>query len=121
MKKLVLTGIFMLALVSFNTVSAQLLSIKQEINPIAEDSKDWAIYTDNERGVVYVDFEKIDVNLSTIAVINESGKEVFKDDHVWELPVNTIYEVDCSKFPKGNYTVELKTFTSSVKRKISVK
>ena len=70
---------------------------------------------------IYIDFEKINTNLNVVAVKNSNGQIVFKDDNLWQLPVNTIYEIDCKKFTSGDYTLELKSFTTSCARTIHVK
>ncbi len=84
------------------------------------DKQDWSIYSDRENNIVYVDFEKINVNLSGLVVRDNDNKVLFKDDMVWQLPVNTIYEVDLSKYPKGEYTLELKTFTAVLRKMVMV-
>ena len=103
---------------------AQLLSTSSTGNETSKQAtntkQDWSIYTDKENNIVYVDFEKINVNLSGVSVRDNSGQVLFKDDSVWQLPVNTMYEVDLSKYPKGEYTLELKTYTSVLKKNIVV-
>jgi hypothetical protein len=124
MKKFII-GAFFLASASLTPLHAQLLSVnnsnsndKTEVN---DNKLNWSVYTDNENHVVYIDFEKINLNLNGIVVKDGEGKVVFKDDALWQLPVNTIYEVDCSNYPKGEYLIELRTFTTVMRKAISVK
>lgn len=110
---------------SFSPLHAQLLSINTtttgyETTKQADNTRDWSIYTDSENRMLYVDFEKINVNLSSITVKDLEGKTLFKDETLWQLPVNTIYEIDFSKFPKGNYIIELKTFTNVLKKNVII-
>ena len=108
---------------TFSTLHAQLLSLNTtgyETTKQADNNKDWSIFTDSENRMVYVDFEKINVNLSNITVKDLEGKVLFKDETLWQLPVNTIYEIDFSKFPKGNYVIELKTFTNVIKKNVTI-
>lgn len=108
---------------SFSTLQAQLLSINTagyETTKQTNNAADWSIYADSENRMLYVDFEKINVNLSSMMVKDLDGKILFRDETLWQLPVNTIYEVDFSKFPKGNYVIELKTFTSVIKKNVAV-
>ena len=109
---------------SFSTLHAQLLSLNTttgyETTKQADNTRDWSIYTDSENRMLYVDFEKINVNLSNITVKDLEGKILFKDETLWQLPVNTIYEIDFSKFPKGNYVIELKTFTNVIKKNVTI-
>ncbi len=80
-------------------------------------STDWSFYIDEEQDIYYIDFEKINVNLNDLKVINESG-EVVLEDNLYELPVNTIYELDLSTFPKGTYEVSLRTFTGVISKEV---
>ena len=108
---------------SFSTLHAQLLSLNTigyETMKQTDNTRDWSIFTDSENRMLYVDFEKINVNLSNITVRDLEGKILFKDETLWQLPVNTIYEIDFSKFPKGNYVIELKTFTNVIKKNVTI-
>ncbi len=125
MKFLLATCLF--TLFSFtHTASAQLLSVNENISkPISftENAKnnDWTVYCDHENRIIYIDFEKINTNLSAVIVKDNHGKIVFKDENLWQLPVNSIYEIDCLRYEKGEYTLELKSFTASIKKGFSVK
>ena len=125
MKKLFSAAAIMVAFSIITPLNAQLLSIS---SPNGNDSsklnssiKDWSFYTDSENQVLYIDFEKIDVNLSSVSVKDANSKMVFKDENLWILPVNTIYEVDFSNKPKGQYSIELRTFTATLKKVITIK
>ena len=80
----------------------------------------WSFFLDEESKPYYIDFETINVNLSEIVVFDNDG-EIVKREDVSDLPVNSIYELDCSTYPKGKYTVELRSYTEILKREISVK
>ena len=81
--------------------------------------EDWTFYLDQEKKVYYIDFESINVNLSDIKVINEQG-EVVLNDKLWDLPVNTIYELDMRNLKPGKYRIELRTYTSVIQKDLSV-
>jgi hypothetical protein len=124
MKKFIF-GAFFLTSASLTPLQAQLLSVNNsnsnDKSEVEDNKLNWSVYADNENHVVYIDFEKINLNLNGVVVKDGEGKVVFKDDALWQLPVNTIYEVDCSKYPKGEYLIELKTFTTIMRKAISVK
>jgi len=82
--------------------------------------EDWSFFMDEENEVYYIDFETISVNLNDIAVRDKSGEVVFRED-VWNLPVNTIYELDFSQYKPGEYVVELRSFTGVLKKNVTVK
>ncbi len=99
---------------SFNTATA---STNPGLLELSNDS--WAIYADEENNVYYVDFENLSVNLSNIQVRRQDGEVVFRDD-VFELPVNTIYEIDFNQFGAGNYDIELRSFTGVIRHSVSI-
>ena len=107
------------------SVSAQLLSVKDNLPKIIAFNEsvktDWTVYCDHDNRVIYIDFEKINSNLSTVTVKDNEGRILFRDENLWQLPVNTIYEIDCDRYNKGDYTLELKSFTASVKQGFTVK
>lgn len=107
------------------TATAQSLASKSgeaiESSKLKEIQADnWDIFADDENKIYYVDFESLNITLSDIVVKNESGSVVLKDD-VFDLPVNTIYEIDLSDKKKGTYKIELRSFTSVIRKSIQVK
>jgi hypothetical protein len=121
MNKFIAAVVFMTAILAQNPAHAQLLSLNSTEANKSDKKQDWSFYTDAENRMLYIDFEKINVNLNGIVVKNKEGKVIFKDDALWELPVNTIYEVDFSKEPKGDYTVEVRTFTMTLRKTVTIK
>lgn len=120
----IVTALFALFFV-INSASAQLLSVKNNLRKqisFNESAKtDWTVYCDHDNRMIYIDFEKINTNLSTVTVKDNEGRTLFKDENLWQLPVNTIYEIDCDRYNKGDYTLELKSFTASIKKGFTVK
>ena len=78
-----------------------------------------SIYSDDENQTYFIDFEKISVNLSDIVVKNKAGEIIFKED-LYDLPVNSIYELDASEFGTGEYVMELRSFTGVIRKDISI-
>ena len=124
MNKLFSAAAIMVAFSVMTPLNAQLLSTNSpdgnDLSKINQTLKDWSFYTDNENHMLYIDFEKIDVNLSSVSVKDADNKVVFKDENLWQLPVNTIYEVDFANRPKGTYTIELRTFTTTLKKIVTI-
>jgi hypothetical protein len=125
MQKMFLAVCIIAATSTFSPLKAQLLSTatpstEVTTSNIATDKPEWSLFTDRENSMVYIDFEKINVNLNGLVVKDKEGKVVFKDDALWQLPVNTIYEVDFSKLPKGDYSIELKSFTATLKQDVAI-
>lgn len=81
---------------------------------------DESIYSDAENKIYYIDFERLSINLSDIVVRRHDGEIILKED-VFELPVNTIYEIDFSQFGAGNYEIELRSFTGVIRRSVAIR
>ncbi len=81
---------------------------------------DWSFFHDAEHNTFYIDFETVDVNLSDLKVINESG-EVVLQENLQNLPVNTIFELSLEGYPVGTYDVQIRTFTSVINKAVEVK
>ncbi len=94
-----------------------LASIDENLIDLKAD--DWTFFKGEDINTFFIDFEKIKSNLNEIKVTDSQGSEVFKDE-LWNLPVDTIYELDFQTYEKGTYTIEITTFTESVERKIEV-
>lgn len=78
---------------------------------------EWTFYLDKENKVYYIDFESINVNLNDIRVFDQAG-ELVKSDKLWDLPVNTIYELNISDLKPGNYKIELRSYTGLIEKEI---
>ena len=83
------------------------------------EGDEWTFYLDSESNVYYIDFETISVNLSDIKVKDENGDTVLKDD-LWDLPVNTIYELDFKDLKPGKYQVELRSYTGMITKEVTI-
>lgn len=101
---------------SFENASASIAS-GAGLLELNDDS--WAIYADEENQIYYIDFENLSVNLSNISVRRKNGEVVLRED-VFELPVNTIYEIDFSQFGAGQYDIELRSFTGVIRRSVTI-
>ncbi|MFK7771476.1 MAG: hypothetical protein AB8F94_05020 [Saprospiraceae bacterium] len=123
MKFLTLTIVLLfssLSLFSQTTAKGAAAPGIENISVVALDNADWSFYADDDNRTFYVDFEKINVNLSDVIIKNEIGEIVFKDDVV-ELPVNAIYELNFEELGVGDYTVELRSYTKIIQKNISIK
>ena len=114
-------------LVFFLTLGLSQISFAQSDNfsassddKVMEVTEDWSFFSDEENKLIYIDFENISANLSDITVKSKNGKVLLKED-VFNLPVNTIYEIDFSSYPAGVYDIELRTFTNVMRKSITIK
>jgi hypothetical protein len=107
------------------TLSAQTslspeLIAANDLTPKGIVAEEWSFFLDDENKIYYIDFENINLNLDKIKIVNKSGKAII-DDSVAHLPVNTIYELDCSELSGGEYTIELHSYTEIMRKNITLK
>lgn len=80
-----------------------------------EDVNDqWTFHTDQDLRLLYIDFEALGGKMSHLVIKSNDNTVILEDDHLFDLPANTIYEVNLQKLEKGSYFVELHTFTDDV-------
>lgn len=103
------------------TASMNNITTSENLEPELLDinGENWTFYLDKENKVYYIDFETISVNLSDIQVKSEEGTIVLKEN-LWDLPVNTIYELDMSNWNPGKYQVELRTYTGIIMTDLNI-
>ena len=105
------------------TISGELAAQMTAKSPLAPSSpgateleiNDWSIYADQESSTYFIDFEQLAVNVNKISVKNTSGQVLWQED-VFDLPVNSIYELDFSNFSAGHYVIELEAFTGIIRK-----
>jgi hypothetical protein len=83
------------------------------------ENDEWSLFADEENQLYYVDFATLSVNLNDIVVTRQDGEVVLRDD-LFNLPVDTIYEIDFSQYGEGSYTIELRSFTEVIRREIVI-
>lgn len=96
------------------------LLASNDISPKGIVEEEWSFFYDAENEIYYIDFETISLNLTKVKVVANNGKAIIADD-VADLPVNTIYELDCSQLTNGSYTVELHSYTEILKKEVTIK
>jgi len=124
-RKFILVGCF-LAFLGCNMVFAQATA---EIAPknafpsasteLESNEDDWSFFLDEENKLCFIDFETLKVNLSDVIVKNQDGEVLFKDE-VFDLPVNTIYEIDFTEIGTGEFDIELRSFTGTMRRSVTI-
>ncbi len=76
---------------------------------------DWSIYADQESNTYFIDFEQLALNVNKVVVKSTNGQVMWQED-VFDLPVNSIYELDFSTFSAGEYFIELEAFTGVIRK-----
>ena len=125
MNRLLLSLLVMMAALNFtnaqtttNTPSNPVTANHQIVAKGIQAENNWSFYSDEESEFCYIDFESINVNLNEIVVKDQKGAIVF-NEAVHRLPVDSIYELDCSQFPIGVYSIELHSYTGIFKKTFS--
>ena len=112
-------ALFSQSLASMPSFTAK--GVETKITDLPEiQQDDWTIYADETNRVYYIDFESLRVNISDVILKNAAGDVVFKEK-VFDLPVNTIYELDLTKYQAGKYEIELRSFTGLIRKSVELK
>jgi len=108
----------LLLFVGSGELAAQ-MTAKSPLAPTSDATElninDWSIYADQESSTYFIDFEQLAVNVNKIMVKNTDGQVLWQED-VFDLPVNSIYELDFSSFNAGHYVIELEAFTGIIRK-----
>lgn len=115
---LLLPATYLLAQPTLTTPASASLSDNVDDLPVLTDHT-FTFYHDEGQKVYYIDFESIPFNLRELRILDHRGNLVFSEE-VWQLPVNTIYEVNFTNYKPGVYEVELRTFTSLIRKEVFI-
>ncbi|NJN78147.1 MAG: hypothetical protein HC803_07280 [Saprospiraceae bacterium] len=103
------------------TISAQITTSLDDNTTTRFTTVDesWVLFENQEDKTIFIDFESIESTVSDIRIKTESDEIQFSDV-VSDLPQDTIYELDFSILPEGNYTIEIRTYQEVLTKKIKV-
>ena len=88
-----------------------------ESETINSASYNWSFLTDRKNKTLYIDFEALGGKMNRLVVTSAKKKIVIEDNHLFDLPFNTIYEIDLEKLKRGSYIVEIFTYNHEIIRK----
>lgn len=119
-KKSALLGLMFFGWCSFGLTQTAIHNGAGTAPLLKELSKgEWSFFVDEETNVYFIDFELIKENLKEIIITDPSGKIVYRDE-LWDLPVNTIYEIDFNQIGPGHYTIELHSYTHVYRKEVAI-
>ncbi len=84
-------------------------------NELTEEDN-WSFHTNQEGKLLYIDFESLGGKMNRLVLKSAEKEVVIEDNHLFDLPINTIYEVNLEKLERGSYFVELHTYDNKVIR-----
>ncbi len=120
MKKSALLSLLLFSLCQFGLAQTALHDGSSTTPLLKELTKgEWSFFVDEETNIYFIDFELIKENLKEIIITDPSGKIVYRDE-LWDLPVNTIYEIDFNQIGPGEYTVELHSYTHVYRKEVTI-
>ncbi|WMX12449.1 MULTISPECIES: hypothetical protein [unclassified Aureispira] len=76
----------------------------------------WSFHTNQEGKLLYIDFESLGGKMNRLVLKSSEKDIVIEDNHLFDLPINTIYEVNLEKLKRGSYFVELYTYDNKIIR-----
>ena len=120
--KVLIVAFFALAASFAATAQANISTDAHQAFPSAVEVKEAgnSVYADVENDLYFIDFESLSVNLNDIVVTDANGAIVL-EEKVFDLPVNTIYELDLSKYQNGKYHIELRSYTATIRKEVTLK
>lgn len=87
----------------------------------AAPAEPWTFQKNKQGDLLYIDFENLGSKMERLTLQSEKEGVLFADNHLFDLPINTIYELNLDKLPRGVYFVELYTFEGTIiKKEITV-
>lgn len=96
-------------------------NFENELAKLSDDEQDWSFHTDQSNKLLYIDFEALGGKMERLVLKSNETIVVFEDNHLFDLPVNTIYEVNLDKLKRGSYFVELHTHKDElIRREITI-
>ncbi|MCH2043121.1 MAG: hypothetical protein MK212_03195 [Saprospiraceae bacterium] len=87
---------------------------------IEVEEQNWVIHTDLTKKIVYVDFEELGGKMKTIQLKDQKNAVLLEDDTLFDLPVNTIYEISLKDLSEETYFVELHTYNGVYRQEIKL-
>lgn len=79
-----------------------------------EENPNWTFHTDQDSRLLYIDFETLGKKMNRLVLKSAQKTVLIEDNRLFELPINTIYEVNLEKLERGSYFVELFTHDEQV-------
>jgi len=76
----------------------------------------WKFQKSRSGNQLFIDFEEIGRKMSRLVLKSTKDDVVFEDNHLFDLPFNTIYELNLEKYAIGAYFVELHTYDNQIIR-----
>lgn len=75
----------------------------------------WSFQQNKAGNLLYIDFEILGSKMERMTLQSTQNKTILMaDNHLFDLPINTIYELNLEKLPLGTYLVELYTITGDI-------
>ena len=118
----------LLLMLMYNYASAQLYSAQQTENFDLASSVDnfvandeWTFIKGRKCKSLFIDLEKLNGNTTKLSLIREDKTLIHQDNHLFDLPNNTIYEIDLENLKRGVYFVVIqRQKLDPVRQKISI-
>lgn len=119
--RIALLSVFFTCLTVLASAQPQPIADADALLPTFEEAPTKKVFsTDPDGKICFIDFMEIDGYAKQLVVKNEND-EVIALEPLWDLPENTLYELDYNAYPKGNYTIVVNTFSKALIKAIEVK
>ncbi len=118
------TAVALFTVVCLQATYANSISIITPIQParvtVAKtETPSAVIFLDPETKMAYIDVKALDGAASEILVKDNTGKTVLDKDIATER-TDAVIEIDMSKYAKGAYTIEVNTYSNTIKQEVVI-
>lgn len=86
---------------------------------VENQQEDWSFFMDETREWLFIDFAALGGNIAQLCLLDDDGEKLHAED-VLDLPLNTIYELDLRDLHAGRYTIELRTYTDIIRKRLEI-
>lgn len=100
-----------------NKPTADLMAYSETRTTMETDA--WS-FLSGHNSVYYLDFDELDIPLEQIELKSISGAVLFQDE-VGDLSTFTLYELDFTEIPNGEYFLELKAKNKTLRKLLTLK
>lgn len=83
-------------------------------------SADWTFHNDENVKVLYIDMDSLKDTPTRLTVKNTKNNEVVVYEDLSNMPHGVIFEYDYRKLPKGDYLLEIHTFSGNATEPFTV-
>ena len=116
----------LISILFFYWTSTAVFAQKETISTPINKKVDWthfekelekeskSFYRSKNGAILFIDFKILGEKMERLELKSNENKVIYTDNNLFDLPDNTIYELNLEKLERGSYFVELSTFEDNI-------